>query len=92
MHIIKQKKFLKEVFEMTETILEDNLRAFDYSVLSKVKKSLLEEILQKQRKNNFKNFMSLSQQLADEKLSDDELDYVVAAGNPSTDKIIKMEK
>ena len=76
---------------MTETILENNLGAFDYSVFSKVRKSLLEEILQKQRKNNLKNFMSLSQQLAGEKLSDDELDYVVAAGNPNSDETLKAK-
>ncbi len=76
---------------MTETILENNLGAFDYSVFSKVRKSLLEEILQKQRKNNLKNFMSLSQQLAGEKLSDDELDYVVAAGNPNVDETLKAK-
>ena len=62
---------------MTEIILEKNLREFDYSVFSKVKESLLEELLQRHFKKNFK---SLSQQL--EMLSDDELDYVTAAGNP----------
>ena len=68
---------------MTEEILEKNLHEFDYSVFSKVKSSLLDKLLQKQR---IKNFKSLSQQLADEKLSDDELDYVAAAGNPFLDK------
>lgn len=66
---------------MTEEILEKNLREFDYSVFSKVKDSLLEEILLRQRKNNFRNFRSLS----DEILSDDELDYVAAAGSSSLD-------
>ena len=65
---------------MTEKILETNLRGFDYSVFSKVKDSLLEELLQRHR---MKNFRSLSQQLAEEMLSDDELDYVAAAGTPS---------
>ena len=68
---------------MTEEILEKNLREFDFSVFSKVKESLLDELLQRHR---MKNFKSLSQQLADERLSDDELDYVVAAGNPFIDK------
>ena len=71
---------------MTDQILDEILREFDYSVFSKVKDNLLEELLQRQRKNNLQNFMSLSQQLAMEKLSDDELDYVVAAGNPQVDK------
>ena len=68
---------------MTEKILERNLREFDFSVFSKVKDSLLDELLQRHR---MKNFKSLSQQLADERLSDDELDYVAAAGNPFIDK------
>lgn len=72
---------------MTEEILEKNLREFDYSVFSKVKNSLLEELLQKQR---MKNFKSLSQQWADERLSDDELDYVAAAGNNFLDKDKKI--
>ena len=72
---------------MTEEILEKNLREFDYSVFSKVKESLLDELLQKHR---MKNFKSLSQQWADARLSDDELDYVAAAGNPFLDKDKKI--
>ena len=68
---------------MKDEILERNLREFDFSVFSKVKDSLLEELLQKHR---MKNFKSLSQVLAEEQLSDDELDYVAAAGNPFQDK------
>ena len=68
---------------MTDAILEKNLREFDYSVFSKVKKSLIDELLQK---HLMKNFKSLSQQWADERLSDDELDYLAAAGNPFLDK------
>ena len=64
---------------MTNEMLEKNLKAFDFSEFSKVKESLLDELLQKHR---MKNFKSLSQQLAEEMLSDEELDYVVAAGNP----------
>ena len=71
---------------MTEIILEKNLREFDYSVFSKVKESLLEELLQRHFKKNFK---SLSQQL--EMLSDDELDYVTAAGNPFFARGKKLE-
>ena len=67
---------------MTEEILEKNLREFDYSVFSKVKKSLLEEILERQRRDNFKSF---SQKFSEEMLSDDELDYLAAAGNPFLD-------
>lgn len=67
---------------MTEEILEKNLREFDYSVFSKVKKSLLEEILERQRRDNFRSF---SQKFSEEMLSDDELDYLAAAGNPFLD-------
>lgn len=67
---------------MTEEILEKNLREFDYLVFSKVKKSLLEEILERQRRDNFKSF---SQKFSEEMLSDDELDYLAAAGNPFLD-------
>ena len=68
---------------MTDTMLEKNLRAFDFSQFSKVKDSLLDELLQRHR---MKNFKSLSQQLKEEMLSDEELDYVAAAGNPFVDK------
>ena len=71
---------------MTEEILEKNLREFDYSVFSKVKKSLLEEILERQRMDNLKSF---SQKFSEEMLSDDELDYLSAAGNPFLDDKIK---
>lgn len=64
---------------MTEEILERNLRGFDFSQFSKVKESLLDELLQRHRMKNFKSF---SQPLAGEILSDEELDYVAAAGNP----------
>ena len=67
---------------MIEENLEKNLRAFDFSQLSKVKESLLDELLQRHR---MKNFKSLSQIMEEEKISDDELDYVAAAGNPNYD-------
>ena len=68
---------------MTDTMLEKNLKAFDFSQFSKVKDSLLDELLQRHR---MKNFKSLSQQLKEEMLSEEELDYVAAAGNPFIDK------
>ena len=73
---------------MTEEIIEKNLREFDFSQFSKVKESLLEELLQKHRMKNFKN---LSLQFPEEMYSDEELDYVAAAGNsfpPKDDKNI----
>ena len=73
---------------MTNNI-ESELKNFDYSVFSKVKDSLLEELLQKQRMNKFKNFSSLSQRLSAEAMSDDEVDMVAAAG---TTVIKKDEK
>jgi len=70
---------------MTENILEKNLREFDFSEFSKIKDSLLENILQKyDEDNSTKTFKSLSQILAEEKLSDEELDYVAAAGIAET--------
>ena len=68
---------------MTDESLERNLKVFDFSQFSKVKDSLLDELLQRHR---MKNFKSLSQQLAEEMLSEEELDYVAAAGNPNIDK------
>ena len=68
---------------MTNEMLEKNLKAFDFSEFSKVKESLLDELLQKHR---MKNFKSLSQQLKEEMLSEEDLDYVAAAGNPCIDK------
>ena len=68
---------------MTDESLERNLKVFDFSQFSKVKDSLLDELLQRHRMRNFK---SLSQQLAEEMLSEEELDYVAAAGNPNIDK------
>ena len=69
---------------MTNEILENNLRKFDYSVFSKVRGSLLTEILNKYDAQN--NFKSYSQIMAEEKLSDDELDYAAAAGTPNNNK------
>ena len=68
---------------MTEEILEKNLREFDFSQFSKVKESLLEELLQKHRRKNFQN---LSLQLPEEIIFDEELDYVAAAGSPFIQK------
>ena len=68
---------------MTDESLERNLKVFDFSQFSKVKDSLLDTLLQRHR---MKNFKSLSQQLAEEMLSEEELDYVAAAGNPNIDK------
>ena len=56
---------------MTDKIFEQELKGFDYSVFSKVRNSLLEEILQKQRRDNMANFASLSQRLSAEMMSDD---------------------
>ena len=64
---------------MTEEILEKSLRGFDFSQFSKVKESLLDELLQRHRMKNFRVF---SQPFANEILSDEELDTVAAAGNP----------
>ena len=54
---------------MTNEMLEKNLKAFDFSEFSKVKDSLLDELLQRHR---MKNFKSLSQQLKEEMLSESE--------------------
>lgn len=71
---------------MTDINLEKNLSEFDYSVFSKVRNSLLENILQKYDERNFNGFKSLSQMMMEERMTDEELDYVAAAGNPNADK------
>lgn len=75
---------------MTEQILENNLRNFDYSVFSKVRGSLLEEIMNKYD-SGATGFKSYSQIIAEEHLSDEELDYVVAAAGHKrkTEKTLK---
>lgn len=65
---------------MTDKIFEQKLKGFDYSVFSKVRNSLLDELLQKQRRDNLMNFKSLSQRLSEEMMTDNELDMVAAAG------------
>ena len=75
---------------MEEKILDEELKAFDFSVFSKIRGNLLEELLQRHRRDRMKNFQSLSQKFSEE-MSDDELDLVVAAGNPyTTDKKEKI--
>ena len=68
---------------MTTDKLDMELAAIDFSKFSKVRESLLETLLKKHRQDNFKGFKSLSQELAESRLSLEELDYVAAAGNPA---------
>ena len=68
---------------MTNDNFEKEMKSFDYSVFSKVKDSLLDKLLQKHRADNATNFKSLSQLMKEEFMSDEELDYVAAAGNPT---------
>lgn len=68
---------------MTDTMLDRNLREFDYSVFSKVKDSLLDEIMQKYDNRNLKSSKSYSQIMAEERMTDEELDYIAAAGTPN---------
>lgn len=77
---------------MTDERLDQELKNFDFSVFSKVRTNLLDKILEKQRKDNLKNFCSFSQQIISERLSDEELDFVAAAGNNYTDKDLKKIK
>lgn len=69
---------------MTEDMLEKELRAFDYSTFSKVKDSLLAELLQMHRKDNAGKSKGLPQRFLDRKMTEDELDYATAAGTPET--------
>lgn len=55
---------------MTDKDFEAKLEGFDYSVFSKVRESLLNDILRTYDKDS-------------ELMTDEELDYVAAAGNPS---------
>ncbi len=66
---------------MTNDYLDRELAAVDFSKFSKVRESLLETLLQKHRQDNLKGFMSLSQEIFTERMTDEELDYAVAAGN-----------
>ena len=68
---------------MTNDYLDRELAAVDFSKFSKVRESLLETLLQKHRQDNLKGFMSLSQEIFTERMTDEELDYAVAAGNPA---------
>ena len=77
---------------MTNEIFERELQEFDYSVFSKVKDSLLDELLQKHRQDNFGKFQKFSTNFFDEKMTDEELDYAVAAGNPAIQKNPKDDK
>lgn len=68
---------------MRNTNFDQELKGFDYSVFSRVKDSLLDELLQKHRADNFGKFQKFSAGLFADRLNDDELDMVAAAGNPS---------
>ena len=68
---------------MTNDYLDRELAAVDFSKFSKVRESLLQTLLQKHRQNNFKGFKGLSQEIFAERMTDEELDYAVAAGNPN---------
>lgn len=72
--------------------LDTELQSFDYSVFSKVKESLLDELLKKHRQDNFGKYQKLSVGLMNESMSDEELDYVVAAGNSAVQKNPKDDK
>lgn len=65
---------------MKDNVLDKALTDFDYSSLSNVKGSLLNNLLIKHRKDNFGKFESLSQRLQNEILSEEELESVAAAG------------
>ena len=68
---------------MTDDYLDKELAAVDFSKFSKVRESLLEKLLTKHRQDNFKGFRSLSQEIFAERMTDEELDFAVAAGNPA---------
>ena len=71
---------------MTDATLEQNLQAFDYSVFSKVKGSLLAELLRRHDADNSRRISGLSRMLTSEMMTDEELDFVAAAGNPALNK------
>ena len=70
---------------MKDEMLDKNLSEFDYSVFSKVKDSLLDEIMQKYDNRKLKSFKIYSQMIMEETMTDDELDYIAAAGNSDID-------
>ena len=77
---------------MTNKNFDKELQDFDYSVFSKVKDSLLDELLQKHRQDNLGKYQKFSAMFFDEKMNDEELDYVAAAGNPAIQKNPKDDK
>lgn len=77
---------------MTNEIFEKELQEFDYSVFSKVKDNLLNELLQKHRQDKFDKFQKFSGNFFNERMTDEELDYAVAAGNPAVQKNPKDDK
>lgn len=76
---------------MTNTNFDQELRSFDYSVFSKVKDSLLDELLQKHRADNFGKFQKFSVGFFEDKMTDEELDYVAAAGTPAAQEDPKKQ-
>lgn len=68
---------------MTTDKLDMELAQVDYSEFSAVKKTLLATLLKKHRQDNFKGFKTFAQELAESKLTFEELDCVAAAGNPA---------
>ena len=67
---------------MSENILEQDLKLFDYSSFREIRESLLQELLQRHRRDNAQIATSLFRTLRGKRLADYELDYVAAAGNP----------
>ena len=66
---------------MSEEKLERNLAAFDYSVFSSVRDSLLQTLLVKHRHDNGEeHILPLVQKLRFKRIADDDLDTVAAAG------------
>ena len=61
---------------MTNTEMEKQLRGFDFSKLSKVKGSLLQNLLERHRQDNAPKAWWRQEQM-----STDDLDMVIAAGN-----------
>ena len=64
---------------MTDKNLDKLLKGFDYSEFSKVKEDLLAKLLFKHYTDNLGR-MNYSNEL----MTDEELDYAVAAGNPNS--------
>ena len=83
---------------MKEEKLEQELKAFDFSLLHPVRESLRDKLLAMHRKDNAAPVGLLGRQWIAARMNDEELDWVAAAGgkgigeNPSQQSLDKFHR